>query len=232
MKSESAVTTRENQPLLVDWLGQVDYPESLRLQADAVEACGQPAGRDRLILLEHPPVITLGRGSHKENVLASPDELARRRVEIHEVARGGDVTYHAPGQLVGYLIVDLDRRSERDVHVFLRRVESGLIRALAELDLEAVRVPGKTGVFMKRAVAGPSLDYKIASIGVGVRRWITFHGFALNVTLDLSGFDLIVPCGLDGVQMTSVSRELNSFQEGLGSRARGAVERAMVSEFA
>lgn len=162
-----------------------------------------------MLLLEHPPVVTLGRSTKPENLLCTPDELAARGVERFEVARGGDVTFHAPGQLVGYAIVDLSERREapRDVHRFLRALEDALIEALLAFDLVAARVEGKTGVFMENDAPGDR-DRKIASIGIGVRRWISYHGFALNVSVDLSGFDVIVPCGLEGVDMTSVAAEL------------------------
>ena len=133
---------------------------------------------------------------------------------------------------MGYLVVDLDAREERDVHLFLRRVESGLITALRELGLETGRISGKTGVFMRSEGADPGPDRKIASIGIGVRHWITYHGFALNVSMDLAGFDVIVPCGLEGVEMTSVEKELGPGQMDQAARAREAVRRAMVSEFA
>ena len=179
-------------------------------------------------------MVTLGRSARREHLLVPPEELAARGIELHEVARGGDVTYHGPGQLVGYLIVDLAARGTPDVGAFLRRIEAVLIGALAELGVEGYVRPGWTGVF----AAGPlpprqpdRLEYpasaasggarseakpsevdrrprKIASIGIGLRGWVTWHGFALNVTTDLSYFDLIVPCGIQGVVMTSLQQEL------------------------
>ena len=218
--------------LEVEWLGQVGYAEGVRFQEEALEARRAPEGKDRLLLLEHPPVVTLGRGSREENLLVSREELARRGIELHEVSRGGDVTFHSPGQLVGYLVVDLDAREERDVHLFLRRVESALIEALSELGLATGRISGKTGVFMRAAETNPGADRKIASIGIGVRHWITYHGFALNVSMDLAGFDVIVPCGLEGVEMTSVEKELGPGQMDQDACVREAVRRAMLSEFA
>ncbi|MDJ0787136.1 MAG: lipoyl(octanoyl) transferase LipB [Myxococcota bacterium] len=189
--------------LEIEWLGRVPYGEALDLQKAAVEDRRSGRSGDRLLLLEHPPVVTLGRSARPENLRLSPAALAERGIDLHEVGRGGDVTYHAPGQLVGYAIVDLAARDERDVHVFLRRIEGTLIQALEDLGLPAGRVPGWTGVF----VPDTEPPRKIASIGVGLRGWVSFHGFALNVDLDLEGFDVIVPCGLEGVEMTSVRAE-------------------------
>lgn len=149
--------------------------------------------------MEHPPVITLGRGAREAHLLLPEGELARQGVEVARVGRGGDITWHGPGQLVGYPIVDLEPLG-RDLHRFLRLLEAVLIGALATFGVTALRVPGKTGVW----VAGA----KIASIGVAVRRWVSWHGFALNVAADLSGFAAIVPCGLPGVEMTSLERLL------------------------
>jgi lipoate-protein ligase B len=149
-------------------------------------------------------VITLGRGARAEHLRASAAELADRGIEVHRVSRGGDVTYHGPGQLVGYLIVDLAARDEADAHAFLRAIEAALAEALAALGVPTRAVPGYTGVF----VAAAGVPRKIASIGVGLRGWISYHGFALNVDLDLAGFDPIVPCGLRDVEMTSLAREL------------------------
>lgn len=188
------------------WLGLVPYGEALAVQQRELEARRAADAVDRILLCEHPPVVTLGRSTKPANLLATPEQLVARGVERYEVARGGDVTYHAPGQLVGYPIVDLAARGERDVHAFLRTLEQLLIDVLAAFELAAVRVEGKTGVFVRPEAAGARLR-KVASIGIGVRRWITWHGFALNLSLDLAGFDAIVPCGLDGVDMTSVTAE-------------------------
>jgi lipoate-protein ligase B len=196
--------------LSVEWLGQIPYADALALQHEAV--ADRLAGRtsDRLLLLEHPAVITLGRNTDRANLRLGDSRLRELGIELFEVGRGGDVTYHAPGQLVGYPIIDLDALGRRDVHAHLRRLEAGLIAALDELDVDARRVPGWTGVFVDRdAGQAPGIrERKLASIGVGVRRWVTFHGFALNVTIDLKGFDSIVPCGLRDVEMTSVALEM------------------------
>jgi lipoate-protein ligase B len=177
---------------------------------------------DRLLLLEHPPVVTLGRAAKPAHLLVPREELARRGVGVFEVVRGGDVTWHGPGQLVGYPIVDLATRGRPDVPGFLRLVEAALCEALGALGVAAGTHPGWTGVF----VAGAHPPRKIASIGIGVRGWVTWHGFALNVDCDLAGFEAIVPCGLHGVVMTSVARELGGAPPELGARAREAVGRA------
>ncbi len=189
--------------LETSWLGSVPYGAALERQLAAVEA-RRAGGPDRLLLLEHPPVVTLGRSAKPENLLTPRDALLARGVEVHEIARGGDVTWHGPGQLVGYVVADLAARGAQDVSLWLRGIEASLVEALAELGVPSGRVAGMTGVF----VDAPGPKRKIASIGVGMKGWITYHGFALNVTPDLAGFGDIVPCGLSGVAMTSVAREL------------------------
>jgi lipoyl(octanoyl) transferase len=195
--------------LEIEWLGLLPYREALARQEAAVEA--RRAGRrgDRLLLVEHPPVVTLGRSALPAHVLASEDELRRRGIECLAVRRGGDVTYHAPGQLVGYLVVDLARGGEPDVHRCLRAIEAVLIDALDRLGVPARRIPGMTGVFAAAAgrIGGAGAPRKLASIGLGLRGGVSWHGFALNVSVDLSGFALVVPCGLHGVEMSSVARE-------------------------
>lgn len=196
--------------LSVEWLGIQSYGDALVLQEEAVR--DRLAGRtqDRLLLLEHPQVVTLGRSTDPDHLNQSEAELHAAGVETFEVGRGGDVTYHAPGQLVGYPIIDLDALGRRDVHAHLRSLEAALIDALEEVSIPAMRIPGWTGVFIdrERSARPKGRERKIASIGVGVRRWVTFHGFALNVTIDLDGFKAIVPCGLQDVEMTSVELEL------------------------
>jgi lipoate-protein ligase B len=186
--------------LLVAELGSMPYADALTLQRDAARARLSGAlPDDVLFLVQHPPVITLGRSTKVGNLLVSSEHLAARGVELFDVERGGDVTFHGPGQLVGYPIVNLERHT-RDLHWYLRQLEEAMIRALATFDIVAARNPGKTGVWVR--------DRKIASIGVHARQWVTWHGFALNVTTDLSYFDLMVPCGIQDVVMTSVEREL------------------------
>jgi lipoate-protein ligase B len=176
------------------------YADALVLQRAVARArISGEIGEDVLLLVEHPPVVTLGRSSKERHLLASPALLAARGVELFEVERGGDVTFHGPGQLVGYPIVDL-KRHKQDLHWYLRQVEEALIRALAPLGIQGERSAGYTGVWTQ--------GRKIASIGVHARDWVTWHGFALNVTTDLEYFDLIVPCGIASVEMTSVAREL------------------------
>jgi lipoyl(octanoyl) transferase len=181
-------------------LGRRPYLEVLELQRDLCRrrVSGQ-MDHDALVLVEHEPVITLGRGLRPSSLPIAPAVLERRGVEVVEVERGGDVTYHGPGQLVGYPIVDL-RSHREDLHWYLRQLEATLIEALDRLGIAAERRQGLTGVWTS--------GRKIASIGIHVKQWVTFHGFALNVSTDLRGFDLIVPCGIHGVTMTSVAAEL------------------------
>jgi lipoate-protein ligase B len=217
--------------LEVRWLGRVPYPEALELQEARVEARRRGEVGDALFLLEHPAVVTLGRRGSLENLLVPADVLADRGVEVHRVARGGDVTYHAPGQLVGYLIADLAAHGPPDVGVLLRRIESLLIEALGDLGLAGYTRPGQTGVFVAPGSPGP--PRKIASIGIGLRGWVTWHGFALNVTLDPAEFGLIVPCGLREVTMTSLARELGAGAgAGLAERARSVVAERFAAGFA
>lgn len=188
--------------------GIVPYAEALEWQHALVQSrIDGRLAHDLLLLLEHPPVVTLGRGSRADHLLR-PDG-----VEVFEVERGGDVTFHGPGQLVGYPILDLTGH-KRDLHWYLRTLEQALIDALARLGVPAERNPGYTGVWTG--------GRKIGSIGVHVKRWVTSHGFALNVTTDLSQFGRIVPCGIKGVEMTSVERETTA-TENLWARASDAV---------
>ncbi|MGH7701822.1 MAG: lipoyl(octanoyl) transferase LipB [Gemmatimonadales bacterium] len=186
-------------PLAVLDLGLRPYGETLELQRElAGRRAAGAIGNDLLLLVEHDPVITLGRGSKPESLPVPRQELERLGVAVFEVERGGDVTFHGPGQLVGYPILDLGGH-RRDLHWYLRQLEAALIGGLAGLGIEAERHPGFTGVWTR--------GRKIVSIGIHVRQWVTFHGFALNVTTDLQRFELIVPCGIRGVEMTSVARE-------------------------
>jgi lipoyl(octanoyl) transferase len=189
----------EGSRVRVRRLGRVPYREGLSLQEALVARRQASRGADTLLLLEHPPVVTLGRRSDPSHLLAHPDELRRLGVELFEVGRGGDVTYHSPGQLVGYPILMLPP-GLRDLHRLLRAVEEVLIGVAREFGIEAGRVEGLTGVWVGRD--------KLAAIGMRVSRWVTSHGFALNVSTDLSGFDLIVPCGIRGRGVTSLSRLL------------------------
>ncbi len=188
--------------LAVADLGVVPYGAALEQQRALAEQ--RIAGRlhdDLLLLVEHPPVVTLGRGTRSTSLPVAPEALRGRGIEVFEIERGGDVTYHGPGQLVGYPIFDLGVH-RKDLHWFLRQIEQALIDALARVGIAGERNPGYTGVWTRGA------SRKIASIGIHVRQWVTWHGFALNVSTDLSAFDLIVPCGIPQVVMTSVEREL------------------------
>ena len=188
--------------LWIDRLGLVPYAGALELQRRVARArISGEISEDVLLLVEHPPVVTLGRSAKDAHLLVSGEMLAARGIELFEVERGGDVTFHGPGQLVGYPIIDL-KRHRQDLHWYLRQVEQALIDALAEIGIRADRNPGLTGVW--------TAGRKIASIGVHARDWVTWHGFALNVTTDLSYFDLMVPCGIQAVTMTSVERELDA----------------------
>jgi lipoate-protein ligase B len=188
--------------LLVCDLGRRAYGEVLELQRGVARARISGAiDQDELILVEHPPVVTLGRASKADHLLASPALLAARGVALFEVERGGDVTFHGPGQLVGYPIFSL-KRHRQDLHWYLRQVEEALIRGVAPFGIVGERNVGYTGVWTQ--------GRKLASIGVHARDWVTWHGFALNVTTDLSYFDLMVPCGIAEVVMTSIEREAST----------------------
>ena len=200
-------------------LGTVDYQDGLDLQARLVE--DRRAGRipDQLLLLQHPPVITLGvkTRNDRSHVLETAEQLASRGVDLFESGRGGDVTYHGPGQLVGYPILDL-KPDRCDVHQYVRDLEEVLIRALASFGIAATRTPGLTGAWVGKA--------KIAAIGVRIARWVTSHGFALNVNTNLDHFNLIVPCGISDKGVTSIAKLL-------GHPAKmDEVEAAVIRQFA
>ena len=179
----------------VVWLGRIEFSKGLEIQAEALEQCDR-TGEETLFLLEHEPVYTIGRRLDKSS-LGDTSYLPH---PVFEINRGGQATYHGPGQLVGYPILDLKKRG-KDLHVYLRSLETAVIRLVGSFGVEAEFCDGKTGVWVQ--------NRKIASIGIGVRRWITMHGFALNVSSDLTGFLSITPCGLAGVRMTSLSLELD-----------------------
>jgi lipoyl(octanoyl) transferase len=187
--------------VIVRRLGTVDYQAALDLQRSLVEQRKQGLIPDQLLLLEHPPVITLGARNHdsRSNVLETPEALARKGVAVFETGRGGDVTYHGPGQLVGYPILELPP-DRRDVHRYVRDLEDVLIQAVSAFGIIAARIPGLTGIWVG--------DEKLAAIGVRISRWVTSHGFALNVSTDLSQFGLIVPCGITDKGVTSMERLL------------------------
>jgi lipoyl(octanoyl) transferase len=206
------------RPLDVRRLGSIAYDDALTLQRSLVEQRRAGSVADVLLLVEHPPVLTLGvRGDGgRSHILASDTELAARQIEIFETGRGGDITYHGPGQIVGYPIVDLNP-DRRDVHKYVRDLEEVLIRVAGDYGIRASRIDGLTGVWVG--------DEKLAAIGVRIQRWITSHGFALNHTTDLTHFSLIVPCGIADRGVTSLER--------LGCTAsRDEVESAIVMHFA
>ncbi|MBI4573211.1 MAG: lipoyl(octanoyl) transferase LipB [candidate division NC10 bacterium] len=198
-------------------LGLRGFGETLERQEQMVRLRLLGAIPDTLILVEHPPVVTLGRGKRPGNLRLSPRELEERGIEFFEITRGGDVTYHAPGQLVGYPIFDL-RQHGRDVLRFCRGMEAALIDALADFGIAAKAVSGKAGVW----VGGK----KVASLGISVRRWVSFHGFALNVNTDLTGIEFIRPCGEDPGVMTSMAVLLGC------PVSMAEVRRAVASRFA
>jgi lipoyl(octanoyl) transferase len=196
-------------------LGRAGYAEALAIQKDMVEQRKQGLIPDQLLIVEHPHVITLGRSGHSENLLASEEVLQRAGIEFHASDRGGDITYHGPGQIVGYPIFDL-REWKRDVVAYVRAIEGVMIDALAEFGIQAGRLEGCTGVWVN--------GRKVAAIGIHISRWVTSHGFALNHTTDLKYFQYIVPCGL--------TKPVTSMEE-LGSHAdRDEVVAALARQFA
>lgn len=207
--------------LAVRRLGRIEYGDGLALQARLVEKRRRGEIPDTLLVLEHSHVVTLGSSARAEHVLASRAELASRGISVYKTGRGGDVTYHGPGQLVGYPVLDL-KPDRKDLHAYLRSIEGVLLRALAAFGLEGRREPSATGAWVGGA--------KAAAIGVRVSSgWISSHGFALNANTDLSYFEAIVPCGIPGRSVTSLSRLLG--REVPPAAAIPAVVAAMVEEF-
>ena len=210
-------------------LGRISYAEGLAIQQQVIAARKQNLIGDTLLLLEHPPVLTLGRNAHRSNVIVSDEFLEQHGIEIHEINRGGDVPYHGPGQLVGYPIVDLrgDWPGKKGPHLgpvdYVRLVEEALIRACGDFGVMAQRIKGRTGVW---TIAGGSVaEKKIAAIGVHVSQGVTSHGFALNVTTDLRDFGWIVPCGIADRGVTSLELEADpsrqpTFENALNATAR------------
>lgn len=173
--------------LEVQRLGRIGFGEAYAMQRQLVDQRKQSLIPDQFLLLEHPHTVTMGRNGHTENVLASPEVLERTGIAFHQTDRGGDVTYHGPGQIIGYAVIDL-RDWKRDVVAYVRGLEEVLIRSLSEFGIEGTRVDNCTGVWVN--------GRKVAAIGVHISRWVTSHGFALNVDTDLNYFQYIVPCGL------------------------------------
>jgi lipoyl(octanoyl) transferase len=196
-------------------LGRLSYGDALAMQRDLVEQRKRQLVPDQLLIVEHPHVITQGRNGHAEHLLASQDILSRAGIALHETDRGGDITYHGPGQIVGYPIFDL-REWKRDVVAYVRAVEQVILDSLVEFRIDAERLEGCTGVWVN--------GKKVAAIGIHISRWVTSHGFALNHTTDLSYFQYIVPCGL--------TKPVTSMRE-LGSTAgRAEVTAALARNFA
>lgn len=191
----------ERRILETEFLGRVAYGDGLRLQDDRVAAVRDGGAADALFLLEHDPVVTLGRNAHRENIVAGPEELEKEGIRVFECGRGGDVTYHGPGQLVGYPIVNL-APDRKDVGKYVRNLEEALLRTLTEYGIEGRRFQGMTGVWVG--------NEKIAAIGVRVSRWVTSHGFALNLTTNLDHFRTIVPCGIRNYGVTSMARLMDT----------------------
>lgn len=216
-----------NERLLdVRMLGLIDYDTAWSLQRDtARRRISGDEPHDVLFLLQHPPVVTIGRSTKPGNLLASPERLESLGIQLRDVERGGDVTVHEPGQLVAYPIIDLKQHT-KDLHWYLRQVEEAVIVALRPCGLNATRVPGLTGVW----IADETGTRKLASIGVHARDWVTWHGVALNVENDLSTFNHTVPCGIDGVTMTTVARECQAANRPAPSMMD--VERALADAFA
>jgi lipoyl(octanoyl) transferase len=188
-----------SRPLDVRRLGRLSYAEGLALQERLVDERKRGVIPDTLLLLEHNPVVTLGRNARAENLLLSEDLLRARGIDLFEAGRGGDVTYHGPGQVVGYPIVEIPE-GKRDVHRYVRDLEDVMIRVCADHGFAARRIAGKSGTFVG--------EDKIGAIGVRISRWVTSHGFAFNVNTNLTGFDVIVPCGLRDQGVTSLAKLL------------------------
>jgi lipoyl(octanoyl) transferase len=203
-------------------LGRIGYAEGLELQKQLVEQRKAGEIPDQLLLLEHPPVITLGvkTRSNQTNIVATPEALASEGVSVFETGRGGDVTYHGPGQLVGYPIIDL-KPDRCDVHKYVRDIEEVMIQAAAAFGVEADRMPGLTGAWVG--------NEKLAAIGVRISKWVTSHGFALNVNTALNHFDFIVPCGISDKGVTSLQKLLGRSVE--MDEVEAAVEAAFRSVF-
>ncbi len=190
----------EAKKCIAVWCGRVPYPEALDLQMEICSLKKRGFDPDVLLLLEHPPVITLGRNAKRDHLLAGEALLKKRGVEVFDTDRGGDITFHGPGQLVGYPILSL-AGGERDVHRYMRNLEESLIRLLGGFGIQGGRDPKYTGVWTPKG--------KIAAMGVHISRWVTRHGFALNVNTDISYYDLIVPCGIVGKSVTSMQKHVS-----------------------
>ena len=206
-----------NEKIVVCRLGKMEYEPAWELQRQiqesliAAKRSQPPVSRDHVLLLvEHPPVYTLGKSGDEQNLLADEAALAARGASFHRVDRGGDITYHGPGQIVGYPLLDLER-FKTDIHWYLRNLEEMVIRTCRDYGLTADRVDGRTGVWIQGDEKGP--ERKICAMGIRCSRWVTMHGFAFNVNTDLSFFDAIVPCGISDRGVTSLSNELGQVMD-------------------
>jgi len=196
MSASTRIAEQNCELILLDL---VPYAEAVELQLKFADAVASNRENEKFILLQHPPVITLGRGFHQENLLFTKQWLEERGISVEESGRGGDVTYHGPGQIVGYPILNIS--DQPDLHLYLRNLEELMIRCVADFGIEAHRKPGMTGAWVG--------SEKIGAIGVRVSRWVTSHGFALNVNTDLHYFDYIVPCGIKQHGVTSLKKLLD-----------------------
>lgn len=202
----------EKQPIIFRDLGRMEYLAAWDLQESLLKenvgrksGTGRPATEHYLFFVEHPLVYTLGKSGNKENVLLSDEELASSHIEFFHTNRGGDITFHGPGQIVGYPILDLEK-FYTDIGKYLRNIEEVMILTLAEYGIKGDRSPGETGVWIDPEI--PGRERKICAIGVRCSRWVTMHGFAFNVNTDLSYFNHIIPCGIVNKQVTSLEKEL------------------------
>jgi lipoyl(octanoyl) transferase len=200
-------------------LGLVPYASACELQHELVEARKANAIPDVLLFCEHPHVITLGRNGKREHLRAGDRLLAQMKVEFHATDRGGDITYHGPGQIVGYPILDLAEH-RRDIRWYVEQLEETTIRATRDFGIDAHRVPGKHGIWVSSANGMAAAEEKLAALGVHLSRWVTSHGFAYNVSTDLRYFDLIVPCGIQDARATSLERILGGAIEIAEAKAR------------
>ncbi len=182
-------------------LGLIEYLEAYEFQKKRVEEVANGISENYLLLAEHPPTITVGRLGSRKNILCTEEELRQRGISVYDIDRGGDVTYHSPGQVLLYPIIYLEHRA-RQIHKFLRLLEEVCIKFLKYFKIDGYRIENLTGVWVG--------NKKIASIGIGIKRWITYHGMATNIDNDLEGFSLINPCGINGLKMTSLKEELRT----------------------
>jgi lipoyl(octanoyl) transferase len=201
METATPIAINQRRICEARFLGRVKYTDGLAMQEQAVEQLKEGSGAEQLYLLEHNHVFTLGRAANASNILASPQQLEAEGIELHETGRGGDVTYHGHGQLVGYPIISL-KPDRQDVHRYVRDLEEVLMRTVGDYGITGRRIAGLTGVWVG--------NQKIAAIGVRIARWITSHGFALNVNTDLNFFRKIVPCGITDKGVTSIAEQIGT----------------------